>query len=94
MPESIMCSKTGSTVFLIHPLPQGSGFQRNVKSSENIATALEKNSKIIMLGGGNGQNGAGNALFNLVPMFSLLTEKGMLSLLPEELRPVKKAEIH
>ncbi|NVM30760.1 MAG: hypothetical protein HWN65_18105 [Candidatus Helarchaeota archaeon] len=65
-----------------------------VKSSENIATALEKNSKIIMLGGGNGQNGAGNALFNLVPMFSLLTEKGMLSLLPEELRPVKKAEIH
>ncbi|MFX1293786.1 MAG: SPFH domain-containing protein [Promethearchaeota archaeon] len=63
-----------------------------IKSSESIATALEDNSKIIMLGGNNGNGNAGQSLMNLVPMFSLLTENGLLSLLPEELRPIKKIQ--
>ncbi len=63
-----------------------------VKSSENMAFALKSNSKIVMLGGGgNGNGNPGNALFNLIPMFSLLTENGLLSLVPDELKPVKKA---
>ncbi|MHA1130197.1 MAG: SPFH domain-containing protein [Candidatus Helarchaeota archaeon] len=60
-----------------------------VRSSENVATALKTNSKLIMLGGGNGSGsingGTGQTLFNLIPMFSLLTENGLLSMLPEDI---------
>ena len=65
-----------------------------VRSSENMALALKSNSKIIMLGGnGNGSTDSGNSLLNMIPMFSLLTENGLLSLVPEEFRPVKKPKI-
>ncbi|HUX99669.1 MAG TPA: SPFH domain-containing protein [Candidatus Deferrimicrobium sp.] len=61
-----------------------------VKSSEHLATALETNSKIIMLGGNNqGQSGSGN-LLNMIPMYTMLTESGLLSLLPEEMTPTSK----
>jgi hypothetical protein len=54
---------------------------------EHLATALETNSKIIMIGGNNqGQGGSGN-LLNMIPMYTMLTESGLLSLLPEEMTP-------
>ena len=60
--------------------------------SENMAKGLKDNSKILMMGGGGDNAAAGTtrSMMNLMPMFSLFTEGGMLSFLADDKKNLKK----
>lgn len=55
-----------------------------VKQSENMAKGLQNNSKVILMGGGGNSGDATRSMMNLMPMFSLFTESGMMSFFADE----------
>ncbi|MHA1231687.1 MAG: SPFH domain-containing protein [Candidatus Helarchaeota archaeon] len=62
-----------------------------VKQSESFSKGLQNNSKVILMTGGNNtQTAPIQSMMNLMPVFSLFTEHGILSFLTESTRAEKK----
>ncbi|MBD3227180.1 MAG: hypothetical protein GF329_03245 [Candidatus Lokiarchaeota archaeon] len=61
-----------------------------IKQSENMAKGLQNNSKVLLMGGNKEAGDSTRSMMNLMPMFSLFTESGMLSFLADEKKDSKK----